>query len=153
MNNLLNGTGSIHQCHIPELEVLDLLYPYQDPLTYYNRTWPVITKTDATEYGLGTVLNQNGCSFTLTSKTLIDIENHCVNIERQCLSVCFSLNKFLTYIYGSHITVQNDHRPLEMTQYKPIHAISPVYSACVHVTLDYRNMTLLSSINLARRLY
>ena len=36
-------------------------------------------------------------------------------------SVCFGLETFHTYVYGRHITVHNDHKPLEMIQ-KPIHA-------------------------------
>ena len=45
------------------------------------------------------------------SKTLTDIETHYVNIECECLSVCFSLEKFHTYIYGRHVIVENDHKP------------------------------------------
>ena len=35
--------------------------------------------------------------------------------------MCFSLEKFHTYIYGRHVIVKNDHKLLEMTQQKPIH--------------------------------
>ena len=48
-----------------------------------------------------------------------------MNIERECLSVCYGLEKFHTYVYGKHVTVQNDHKPLEMIQRKPIHAAPP----------------------------
>ena len=40
------------------------------------------------------------------------------NIERECLSACFSFEQFHSYIYGCHIAVQNDHKPLEMIQKK-----------------------------------
>ena len=45
--------------------------------------------------------------------------------EQECLSVVFGLEKFHTYIYGCHITIYNDHKPLEMIQKKPIHAAPP----------------------------
>ena len=35
------------------------------------------------------------------------------------------VRKFHTYIYGRHITVHNDHKPLEMILKKPIHAAPP----------------------------
>ena len=59
-----------------------------------------------------------------TSKTLTDVETRYANIELECFSVVFGLEKFHTYIYGRHITVYNDHKPLEITK-KPIHAGPP----------------------------
>ena len=88
-------------------------------LTYYNRSKPVILQTDASEYGLGDSFIQSGCPITFTSKTLTDIEISNANIERECQSVCFSLKKFHTYLYGRHVTIQNDHKPLEMIEQKP----------------------------------
>ena len=46
-------------------------------------------------------------------------------IEHECLSVCFGIEKFHTYVYGRHITVYNDQKPPEMIQKKPIHAAPP----------------------------
>ena len=37
----------------------------------------------------------------------------------------FWVRQIHTYIYGWHITVHNDHKPLEMIQKKPIHATPP----------------------------
>ena len=48
-----------------------------------------------------------------------------MNIERECLSVCFGLEKFHIYIYGRHVLIENDHKPLEMIQHKPIHMAPP----------------------------
>ena len=56
---------------------------------------------------------------------LIDVETRYADIERECPSVFYGLEKFHTYIYGKHITVQNNHKPLEMIQRKPIHAAPP----------------------------
>ena len=43
----------------------------------------------------------------------------------QMLISCIWTGKFHTYIYGCHITVYSDHKPLEMIQKKPIHAAPP----------------------------
>ena len=94
-------------------------------LAYYDLTKPVEFHTDASEYGLGAALIQQNKPVTFTSKTLISVESRYANIECECLSVVFSLEKFHTYIYGNHVTVYNDHKPLEMIQKKPIHAAPP----------------------------
>ena len=59
------------------------------------------------------------------SKTFTPVESRYANIERECLSVVFGLEKFHTYIYGNHVTVYNNHKPLEMIWKKPIQAAPP----------------------------
>ena len=53
------------------------------------------------------------------------METHYVNIEKECLSVCFGLEKFHTYLYGRHFMVPNDHKLLEMIKQNPIHPAPP----------------------------
>ena len=99
-------------------------------LAYYNRSKPVIMQTDTSEYRLSTALIQGDHQMAFASKTCTDIETHYANIEQECLSVCFGLEKFHTFLYGRYITIQNDHKPLEMIQQKPIHAMPPSFSIC-----------------------
>ena len=94
-------------------------------LAYYDRSKPVVVQTDCSEYWLGSALIQSGHPTALASKMLIDIETHYANIEWECLSVCFGLEKFHTYIYGRHVMVENDHKPLEMIQHKLFHVAPP----------------------------
>ena len=94
---------------------------------YYDCTKPVQIHTDASKYSLGTALIQDRGPIAFASKTLIDVEIRYANIERECLSVVFSLEKFHTYIFGCQITVYNDHKPLEMIQKKPIHTTAPIF--------------------------
>ena len=94
-------------------------------LAYYDHTKPLILQTNASKYGLGTALIQNNMPIAFTSKTLTDVETRYANIERECLSVVLGLEKFHIYVYHRHITVQNNHKPLEMTQRKPIQAAPP----------------------------
>ena len=108
-------------------------------LVYYDRTKPVMTQTNASEFGLGAALLQGGWPIAFTSKTHTDVESCYANIERECLSVCFGLEKFHTYIYGRHVLIENDHKPLEMIQHKPIHVDPPGFSRCFCAC---RNMTI-----------
>ena len=55
--------------------------------------------------------------------------------------MCFGLEKFHTYVYGHHITVQNDHKPLEMIQKKPIHA-APPHLQCMLLHLQKYDYTI-----------
>ena len=82
-------------------------------------------QTDASKFGLGAALLQGGQPIAFASKTLTDVESRYANIERECLSVCFGLEKFHTYIYGRHVLIENDHKLLEMIQHKPIHVAPP----------------------------
>ena len=44
---------------------------------------------------------------------------------RESLSICFSLEKFHTYLCGRHVIIENDQKPLEMIQHKSIHEAVP----------------------------
>lgn len=35
-----------------------------------------------------------------------------------CLQLCFGLERFENYTYGRHITIENDHKPLEIIKRK-----------------------------------
>ena len=74
-------------------------------------------------------LEKPSCNTTnpvaFASKTLTPVESRYANIEHECLSVVFGLEKFHTCIYGDHVTAYNTHKPLEMIQKKPIHAAPP----------------------------
>ena len=104
---------------------------------YFNHTKPILKQTFASEYGLGVALIQDGRPITFLSKTLTNIKTRYTNIEYGCLSVCFGLEKFHTYIYDRHIILNNDHKLPEMIHKKPIQAAAPIYKECYYT---YRNM-------------
>ena len=106
-----------------------------------NRSKPVMVQMDASKYGLGAALIQIDQPIAFTSKTLTDIETDYANIERECLSVCFSLKKFQTYIYGRQVTVQNDHKLLEMIQQRPIY-VAPAQLQCMLLHMQKYDYTI-----------
>ena len=75
-------------------------------------TQPLILQTNASKYDPGAVLIQNNRPIAFASKTLTNVVTRYANLERECPSACFGLEKFPTYVYGKHVIVQNDHKPL-----------------------------------------
>ena len=67
-------------------------------LTYYDCSKLVKVETDAGKYGLGTTLLKSSQPITFASKILTDVETHYASIERECLSLCFGLEMFHTYL-------------------------------------------------------
>ena len=110
-------------------------------LTYYDTDQPLTFHTDASKYGLGAALLQNNKPIAFASKTLTNVETCYANIERDCLSVVFGLERFHTHICRRHITVYNGHKPLEMITKKPIHAVPP-HLQCMLLRLQCYNYTL-----------
>ena len=132
MNNSVNGAGThpLMPCSSTWKSWICFTL-FKTTLTYCDRIQPVIVQTAASQHGLGAALIQNGCTITFASKTLIDVKTFYAYIECECLSVCFGLKKFHTHIYGRHITVQNNHKPMEIIQHKAINTASP--NSTVHI--------------------
>ena len=55
------------------------------------------------------------------SRALTDPETRYAQIEKELLAVVYGLEKFHTYTYGRQVTVELDHKPLEVIVKKPLH--------------------------------
>ena len=113
-------------------------------LAYYDWSKPVVVQTYARKYGLGVAQIQCCRPIAFACKILTNVETHYSNIERDCLSECFGLEKFYTYLYVRHVTIENSHKTLEMIQHKPIHAAHPrlqcmlLHMQKYHYTIHYK---------------
>ena len=85
---------------------------------------------------------QKGQPIAYTSRALTDTETRYAQIEKELLAVVWSLERFHMYTYGRKVTVQSDHKPLEIISRKPLYkapkrlqslllhgCLSPCYSA------------------------
>ena len=108
---------------------------FETTLAYYHRVMPVIIQIHTSQYRLAAAILHDRWPMAFANKTLTDIESPYTNIERECLSVSYSLEKFNTYIYGRHIMDQNDLKPWEMIQHKPIHTAPPCLQ-CMFICLQ-----------------
>ena len=89
-------------------------------LAFYNSDKELVLENDASEYGLGSVLLQDGKPVAYASRSLSSSERHYAQIEKEMLSVLFGLSKFHHYTYGRDVTVVTDHKPLVAIRAKPL---------------------------------
>ena len=77
-----------------------------------------VLQADASLYALGSVLSQvddNGREHVVTyaSRKLLPREINYSTIEKELLAILWSLQHWEHFIYGRHVTVYSDHRPLQ----------------------------------------
>ena len=88
-------------------------------LKYFDSTKGVTLQCDASDKGLGAVLMQDDHPVAYASRALRDPETRYAQIEKELLTVVYGLEKFHTYTYGRRLTVESDHKPLEVIVKKP----------------------------------
>ena len=90
-------------------------------LAYFDVNKEVTIMADASKYGLGAVILQENRPIAYASRSLTPTEMHYAVIEKEMLAVVFAMEKFHQYIYGKHVTVESDHKPLVSIQNKAFH--------------------------------
>jgi hypothetical protein len=89
-------------------------------LRYYDATKRLTIQCDSSQSGLGAALLQEGQPIAFASRSLTDTETRYAQIEKELLAIVFACEKFHQYVYGNHVTVLSDHRPLETILKKPL---------------------------------
>ena len=69
-------------------------------------------------FGLGAILTQKQPDgdfrpVAYAFRTLNAVERRYLQIERECLAILWSIQRFEVYLYGMNFTVYTDSRPLE----------------------------------------
>ena len=90
-------------------------------LRYYDPKLETVVQCDSSECGLGGVLLQNGQPVAYASRALSKAEVSYAMIEKELLSAVFCFSKFHHLVYGRHVIVENDHRPLEIISKKDLY--------------------------------
>ena len=108
-----------------EFKELKKIVAASDTLKYYDVNKEVTIQCDASQYGLGATLMQEGQPIAYASKALNETQQRYAIIEKELLAVLFACSKFDFYIYGKpNINIQSDHKPLEVLTTKPINEIT-----------------------------
>jgi len=94
-------------------------------LQYYDSRKSLTLQVDASTCGLGATLIQEKGPVAFASKALTSAERRYSNIEREMLGIVFGLERFHHYVFGRHVTVETDHKPLETIALKNLHSAPP----------------------------
>ena len=86
-------------------------------LAHYDPTLPITMAGDASVYGIGSVISHvlpDGSErpIAFASQTLSTSEKNYCQLEKEALSLVFSVQKFHQYLYGCKFTLITDHKPL-----------------------------------------
>ena len=82
-------------------------------LQYYDVEKSTTVSVDASSYGLGACLLQEGRPVCYASRSLSSDERNYAQIEKELLAIVYGCTKFHQYVYGKQVRVQTDHKPLE----------------------------------------
>jgi len=111
----LLGQNVEFRCDVRHTEVLNRLKQLLTTapvLGYFSPTEDVVLQCDSSSYACSAVMLQKGCLIEFASRALTEAEKHYAQIEKELNSIVFAFDKFHTYVYGRHVQVQTDHKPL-----------------------------------------
>lgn len=106
-------------------------------LGYYNPKKPVVLSVDASSTGLGAVLLQDEQPIAYASRALTESQQKHAQIEKETLAILYGLQKFHQYVYGKHVTVESDHKPLEHILNRSLHKAPPRIQRMMMLLLKY----------------
>ena len=90
-------------------------------LAYYQKNRPITLSVDASQNGIGAVIMQNGHPLAYSSRSLSKAQQRYAQIEKEMLAIVHGCEKFRDYLFGQpEVTVESDHKPLEMIFKKPM---------------------------------
>ena len=89
-------------------------------LKYYEPNEPLVLQCDASDHGLGAALIQGGKPVAFASRALSQAEQKYAQIEKELLAIVYGVERFHQFTYGRPVTVESDHKPLEVIHQKPL---------------------------------
>lgn len=89
-------------------------------LRYFDASAPTEGQGDASQFGLGFALIQQGQPVAYASRALTPAETKYSQIEKELLAQVFGLERHHEYVYGRQVILWTDHKPLVAITQKPL---------------------------------
>ena len=89
-------------------------------MSYFDTTKETFITVDASSVGISAILSQQGSDadtpqvVAYASRVLTPVEQRYSQTEKEALGIVWGIEHFHLYIYGSHLTLITDHKPLEV---------------------------------------
>ena len=115
------------------------LLTVQPILSYYDVKKSVTIQCDASNYGTGGVLLQEGKPIAFISCAVMSTEQNYTITEKECLAICHATEKFHHYIIGKDTYVETDQNPLEIIFQKSL-LNAPERLQCMLLKLQRHNL-------------
>lgn len=90
-------------------------------LRNYDPKKPPTLTVDASSKGLGAALVQEGQPIAYGSRALTKSQQNYAQIEKEALAISYGCTKFRQYVFGRHVLVERDHKPLQSIFRKPLY--------------------------------
>ena len=87
-------------------------------LVHFNPDLKLVLASDASNYGIGTVLSHEMPDGTerpigYVSRSLNPAERNYSTIDKEALAIIVGVKKFHQFLYGKRFTIRTDHKPLK----------------------------------------
>ena len=104
--NEFNWDESIHGKCFDQIKKLMTQAPV---LRFFDPKIHTVLQCDASQFGLGACILQQGQPVPYASRAMTAIESEYAQIEKELLAIVFAVERFDTYVYGRKITIETDH--------------------------------------------
>ena len=99
--------------HEEALKRIKLLISQEASLRLYVPGKPTTLVTDASEYGIGGVLEQNGFPVLCVSRRLSKAECNYSQTQKEALAIVWSVKRLHKFLFGFKFTIVTDHQALQ----------------------------------------
>lgn len=100
-------------------------------LTFFDpKAGNIELQVDASKFGLGATLIQNGKSISFASRSLNTTEQNYSQIEKELYAILFGCIHYHQYLYGQKFIIISDHKPLQVILNRPISSRHRDSSGC-----------------------
>ncbi|CAG4976944.1 unnamed protein product [Colias eurytheme] len=113
-----------HEIHTKAYNKIKTSLMNAPSLRFYDPNKQVTVSVDASAFGLGACLLQEGRPVAFAARALTPAESRWAQIEKEMLAIVYGCSKFHQFVYGhTNVIVESDHKPLESIFKKPLNDI------------------------------